>query len=284
MSDVKALQATYRAEIINGFDKTVSVLRDTVTTEFMNQGGSAIFCVADSATQVARTRGVSGIIQADPLVLTQNTATLVPWYKLVTVADFNMFASQGNLANPMKAAVMAAINRKIDDDLITLLGTGTVNTGTAVPGSVALVTKAQVILGNSKVPNDGNVTLLASPSLVGYLQQAPEFSSAQYVNGRPFESGGAAYGDTRMVYKWNGMTIITDPTLSGVGTSAEKCFLYHKSAIGLAIDSNAIEFDMDFNREQKYSWANCRVFMGSVKMQNSGIVVINHNAAAHAAS
>lgn len=276
-----ALQTTYRQEIINGFDKTVSVLRDTVTTNFMDKGGSAVFLVADTINQVARSRGTNGLIPADPLALTQNTATLVPWHKLVTVSDFNMFASQGNLADPMKAAVMASVNRKVDDDIITALNTGTVTTGaTGQTASVALVQKARGILGAAKVPNDGNLTLLGSPAMTTYLMQAPEFANSQYVTARPYVDGKPSYGDMRMAYKWAGLTYIEDPTLPGAGTNAEKCFLFHKSAIGQALNKNAIEFDMDFNREQKYSWANCTAFFGTKVLQNSGIVVITHDGSA----
>lgn len=270
----------YRKEIINGFDKTQSLLRDTVTTEYMDQGGSAVFLVANTSQAAAQTRGLNGLIPANPLSLTQNTATLVPWHHMVTVNDFNMFTSQSDLATPMQRQVMAAINRKIDSDLITLLNTATNTAGTATTASAALVGKARGILGLAKVPNDGQMTLLCTPAFTTYLQQQTEFSSADYVSGRPYENGGPAWGDMRMVYKWNGMTVIEDPTLPGVGTSAEKCFLYHKSAVGHAINKNAMDFDMDFNREQKYSWANCSAFMGSVLLQNAGVVVINHDGSA----
>lgn len=284
MSSNTALQTTYRQEIVNGFDKTVSVLRDTVTTNFMDKGGAAVFLVSDTINQNARTRGLNGMIPADPLVLTQNTATLAPWHKLVTVSDFNMFASQGNLADPMKAAVMAALNRKIDDDIISILDTATQTTGTAATGSVAIVQKARGILGAARVPNDGNLTLLATPALITYLMQAPEFANSQYVMARPYVDGKPAYGDMRMAYKWAGMTVIEDPTLPGIGTAAEHCFLYHKNAIGQALNKNALEFDMDFNREQKYSWANCTAYLGSKLLQNTGIVKIVHDGSAVVAS
>ena len=278
---VSAFQTTYRQEIISGFDKTQSVLRDTVTTEFMDKGGSAVFLVSDTINQTARTRGLNGLIPADPLALTQNTATLTPWYKLVTVQDFNIFASQGNLIDPMKESVMAAINRKMDDDIITLLNTATVNTGSATTGSLNLILKAKAILGRSKVPNDGNLTLLATPALTAYLMQTKEFASADYVTARPMTDGGPAFGDQRMVYKWLGLTLIEDPTLPGIGTNAEKCFLYHKRSIGHALNKQSIDFDMDFDRQQRYSWANCAAYFGSALLQNSGIVVINHDGSAY---
>lgn len=275
-----ALQVAYRQEIVNGFDKTQSVLRDTVTTEFMDKGGSAVFLVQDTINQTARTRGISGLIPADPLVLTQNTATLAPWHKLVTVSDFNIFASQGDLTKPMQAAVMASVNRKIDDDIITALATATVTAGAAATLTVNTVMKSVAILGLAKVPSDGQLTLLLSPAALSYLMQTTEFTSADYVSARPYDGAPPAFGDKRMKYNWNGMSIIVDPTLPGVGTAAEKCFLYHKSALGHALNKNSIDFDMDFNREQKYSWANCSAFFGSKLLQNSGVVVINHDGSA----
>lgn len=280
---VSAFQTAYRAEIINGFDKTQSLLRDTVTTEYLDKGGSAVFLVADTVGENAVTRGLNGLISADPLTLTQNTATMAEWHKLVTVSDFNIFASQGDLKKPMQAKTMAAINRKIDSDIITQLATATNDTGSAVPGSVNLVGKAQVILGVNYVPNDGNLTLLATPALLQYMQRAPEFSNAQYVSGRPYEDGKPAFGDMRMLYKWNGMNIIVDPTLPGTGTSAEKCFLFHKNAIGQAINTAGINATVGYNDEQHYSFSRCSVFMGTKLLQNSGVVLINHDGAAFAA-
>ena len=277
---INAPQTTYRAEIINGFDKTVSVLRDTVTVECMERGGSAVFLVADSINQVAHSRGLNGDIPADPLALTQTTATLVPWHKLVRVNDFNMFSAQSNLIDPMKSACQAAINRKIDDDIITTLNTGTTTITAGGTMTVAKAMTARGILGANKVADDGNLTFLISPAALTYLMQASEFANAQYVSARPYDTGKPNYGDMRMVYKWAGLTVIVDPTLPGAGTSSEKCFLYHKSAIGHALNKNALEFDMDYDREQKYSWSNCSAFMGTALLQNTGVVVISHDGSA----
>ena len=275
-----APQIAFRQEIINGFDKTQSLLRDTVITEFLNKGGSAVFAVADTVGETAVTRGLNGLIPSDPLNLTQNTATLAEWHKKVVVNDFNIFESQGDLNKPMQVQTMAAINRKIDTDIVAQLATATNNTGAAVTGSVALISKAKVKLGNNYVPNDGNLTLLATPALIAYLQRAPEFASADYVAGRPFVDAKPAFGDMRMMYKWNGMNIIEDPSLPGAGTSAEQCFLYHKNAIGHAIDTKGIQSFIGYNEEDAYSFSRSSVNLGSKKLQDSGMVLINHDGSA----
>lgn len=272
-----APQTVFRQEIINAFDKTQSILRETVTTEFMQKGNSAVFLVSDGSSTSATKRGDNGLIPARNLSLTQNTATLSEYNDLVHVTDFNIFKSQGDLNQPMHKEVMATINREIDEQIHTILNTGTVNTGAAVAGSAELLGKAQVFLGNAKVPNDGNITALITPAFLEYLMRSETFSSADYVSARPLGDNGPAFGDMRMMYKWKGMNIIVDPTLPGVGTSAAKCFLYHKNAIGHAISKQTIEAAVGFDEEQNYSWARATVYMGSVLMQNSGVVVINHD-------
>lgn len=277
---INAPLIAYRSEIINGFDKTVSVLRDTVTTDYLERGGSAVFLVSDTAAQVAHSRGLNGDIPADALSLTQNTATLVPWHALVRVNDFNMFSAQSNLIDPMKKKVMAAINRKIDDDIITALNTSTTTITSGGTMTVAKATIAQGILGGNKVPLDGEITFLITPAARTYLMQAPEFSNVQWSMLRPFGDGKPSYGDMREVARWAGMTVIVDPTLPGIGTSSEYCFMYHKSAIGHALNKNALEFDADYHREQKYSWANCSAFIGTAMLQTAGVVKITHDGSA----
>jgi hypothetical protein len=280
-----AFQTMYRQEIIQGFDQNVSLLRDCVTTEFVNKGGSAVFLVSDGSAVNATTRGLNGLIPARNLSLTQNTATLAEWNDLVTVSNFNIFASQGDLKKPMQREVMTTINRKIDADIIAQLDTATNDTGAAVAGSVELVGKAKVILGVNKIPNDGNLVLLGTPALIEYMKRSPAFSSADYVNMRPYADGGKpAFADQPMVYMWNGMKVIEHPGLTGIGTSSEKCYLFHKSAIGHAIDKNTIDATVGYNEEQNYTYSRATAYMASKLLQNAGVVQILHDGSAFAAS
>jgi hypothetical protein len=266
----------YRKEIVLAFDKTQSLLRDTVTTDTMSQGGVDVFLVSNSAGSHAATRGINGEIPGRQLNLQQNAVTLIPWYDRVVVNDFNMFTAQGDLRLPMQRDVMATINRKIDEDIVNALTSGTINTGTAAPATVNLFLRAKTILQNGLVPDDGNIFLVCTPAFLNLLQQAPEFSSSLYVAGRsPFADGTPAWGDNKMVYKWNGVTIISNPTLPGAGTTAAKCYMYHKNAIGHAVNTGTMDMSMGFNEEHQYTWANCKVFMGSTLLQNSGVVTIN---------
>jgi hypothetical protein len=117
------------------------------------------------------------------------------------------------------------------------------------------------------------------------MKRSPTFASADYVNLRPYADGGKpAFADMPMVYLWNGMKVIEHPNLPGVGTSAEKCFLFHKNAIGHAIDKQAIDATVGYNEEQNYSYSRATAYMASKLLQMNGVVVINHDGSAFAAT
>ena len=283
MSDT-AFQTQYRQEFIAGFEQKVSLLRDTVTTEAVIKGNTAVFLVADSGGASAVTRGVNGMIPARADNNTQNSVVLQEWHDLVRKTGFNVFASQGNQRAIMQSTSMGVINRKIDDEIITELNTATNDTGATQTGSVSLFQHAAVILGNLSVPWDGNLTLLCTPAMLAYLEQAPEFANAQYVDIRPYSGDTASWRDKPMAYRWRNILILSHPNLPGKNTSAEKCFMYHKNAIGHAANTGSVETSVGYDDEQDYSWARASIFMGSKLLQNSGVVVINHDGSAYVAS
>ncbi len=283
MSDT-AFQTQYRQEFIAGFEQKQSLLRETVTTEAVIKGNTAVFLVADSGGASAGTRGVNGLYPARSDNKTQNSCILQEWADLVRETNFNVFASQGNHRDIMQGSTMGVLNRKIDELIINELNTATNDTGAAGPGSVSLFQHARVILGNNSVPWDSNVTLLCTPAFLAYLEQAPEFANAQYVNVRPYAGADdASWRDKPMAYRWRNCLIIEHPNLPGKATSAEKVFMYHKSAIGHAANVKGLETPVGFNEEQNYSWALAVMYMGAKLLQNSGVAVINHDGSAYAA-
>ena len=283
MSDT-AFQTQYRQEFIAGFEQHQSLLRETVTTEAVIKGNTAVFLVADSGGAEAQTRGVNGLIPARADNLTQNSATLQEWHDLVRKTNFNIFASQGNQREIMQKTTMGVVNRKIDSQIITTLATGTVSIGAGagtIP-NVSLIANGQVKLANASVPWDSNITLCCQPSFLAYLEQAEEFSSSEYVNLRPFAGQDANWRDQPMAYRWKNMLILAHPNLPGKGTNAEYSYLYHKSAVGHAANVSGMQSPVGYDQEQDYSWARCSMDMGSALLQNAGVVVINHDGSAYA--
>ena len=271
-----AFQIQYRNEFIAGFEQTQSLVRNTVTTETQIKGNQAVFLVADSGAATAVTRGLNGLIPARADNLNQYTATLVEWHDLVRKTGFNVFASQGDQRRIMQMTTMGVVNRKMDQDIITELNTATQDTGAAKTADLALVLRGLTILGNNAVPMDGNISALITPAFHAYLMQTKEFASADYVNNKPFEGA-------LTMYRWAGINFIVHPNLPGKGTAAEKCFLYHKNAIGHAVDTAGLQVPVGRDEEQDYSWSRASVYMGSKLLQSSGVVVWNHDGSAFAA-
>lgn len=272
-----AFQIQYRQEFIAGFEQHESLLRMSVTTEAVIKGNQATFLVADSGGATTTIRGLNGMIPARADNLSQPVATLVERQDLVRKTGFNIFASQGNQREIMQATSRGVVNRRADQDIIDALATATNDTGAAVKGSVRLFQKARAILGNNDVPWDGNVALLATPAFVAYLEESPQWSSADYVNMKPFAGQDSNWDDSMKAYRWKKCWIIEHPNLPGAGTAAESCFLYHKSAVGHALDTAGIQAKIGLDEEQDYSWARTTAYMGGVLLQNSGVVVIHHD-------
>ena len=264
MSD-SAFQIQYRQEFIAAFEQHQSLLRETVTTEAVIKGQQAVFLVAGSGGAAAQTRGLNGRIPARNDNMSQNTCTLQEWHDLVRKTGFNVFASQGNQRSVMQMTTMGVLNRKIDELIINQLNTGTVTIGAAgtVP-NVSLFQNGRVKLSTASVPWDSNITLLCQPSFLAYLEQATEFSNAQYVDVRPYAGENPSWKDKPMAYRWRNCLIIEHPNLPGKGTTSEKSFLYHKTAVGQAMDTSGLQSPVGYDQEQDYSWARASAFMGAL--------------------
>lgn len=280
-----APQVQYRQEMIKAFEKRQSLYRQSVTTEAVIKGNTATFLIAGSNGESAVTRGISGLIPARANTLTQTSATLTEEHDLRRETNFNIFQSQGNLKEVMQMNTVAVINRRIDDQIVDALDSGTQYAGaTAVTADLGLVMRAKTILGVGQVPFDGNIFFKITPAFEAYLMQVKEFSSREYVGKQPFDAADPAWRDQVREYYWLGAYWCVDPTLPGVGTSSETCFAYHKSAIGHAVNTEGMDVDIGYDGEQNYSWARASMFMGAVKLQNTGIVKILHDGSAFAAT
>lgn len=278
-----AFQTQYRQEFVLGFEQRQSILRDAVTIEAEIKGNQAVFLVADSGGAEAVTRGPNGLIPGRADNLTQNTCTLAEWHDKAIKTRFNIFAGQGDQNALMQKTTMAVLNRKIDQDIIAELNTATNDTGTAVPGSVGLALKAQTILQNNDVPSDGDVWAVITPAFRAYLMQTTEFASADFVRRAPFDGSQTTWRDAPGFYDWMEVKWIVHSRLPGKGTNAEKCFMFHRSAIGHAADLSGLDVQVDYNKEHDYSFARTSGFFGSKLLQNSGVVVINHDGSAFVA-
>ncbi len=271
-----AFMTRYRNEFIAAFEQHQSILRETVTTEGMIDGQIMTFLVAGSNNAQAVTRGVNGLIPARNDDLQQFQCTLTEQHDLVRRTGFNIFASQGNAQAIMQLTTTSVLNRKIDSQIVTELNNGTVTVGSAgTMPSVSLTQNGKVKLQNASVPWDRNITMLCQPGYLAILEQAPEFTNVQYVDDKLYAGGGRdpAWRDKPTRYMWRDMMFMSHPNLPGKGTTSGKSFMYHKSAIGHAINMDGLRSPVGYDEEQDYSWARASAYMAGKALQNSGIIV-----------
>lgn len=266
----------YRDQLIATFEEGKTWLRHTTVTEHQRSGNQAVFLVAGSGGATANTRGLEGRIPARHDNMTQYTATVVEWHDKVIKTGFNIFQSQGNQRQLMQDTTRIVLNRRLDQDIIDVLDTATNNLGAADTISLNTVARALTTLGENEVPVDeeDNLFAVCTPAVRGYLMQIPEFSSVDYVDMKFLN------GVSKRVMRWAGFNWIFHPNLTGVGTSSEKCYFYHKNSIGSAFDMKNLKVAIGYDDEDDYSYARASSFTGTVMLQQPGVVQFLHDASA----
>lgn len=250
----------------------------TCVQEAVIKGNQAIFLVSGSGGVSAVNRGVNGLIPYTTVENVQNTAVLQEYHAPFERTGFNIFASQGDQRRIMQQGSVAVLNRNIDQVIMDELDTATQTTGSAVTANLNLVIKAKVILGVQEVPTteEENMFAVVSPAFEGYLMQVPEFSSADYVDVKPF------IGPARRMRRWAGVNWIIHPNVPGVSTNSESCFMYHRNAMGHAANSKEMSVLVDYDGKQDLSWSRATLWHGAKKLQNQGIVKMVHDGSAYA--
>jgi hypothetical protein len=117
------------------------------------------------------------------------------------------------------------------------------------------------------VDNDGMITCVWSPKTYARILTFAQATSIDYVNAKPLVEG-------PQPFRFLGAQHIMHPKVPGVGTATAKCYVYHKSAIGHAIDTAGIKTDIGFNGEHDYSYARHSVYHGAKILQNSGVIEV----------
>lgn len=274
MAESAAMQV-YRDEQIAQFEEGMSWLRQTTVQEAMITGNQATFLVAGANGETADTRGINGLIPANPLNLTQNTATLTEWQTLRRITSFNIFQSQGNLSRQMQRDVTKIMNRRVDLDIIsTLDGATNQISSSAQTMSLSVIAQAQTTLGENQVPveEEDMMWAVVTPAVRGYLTQTEEWINADYIEVKPLANGPAVRTKRCWGFNW-----IFHPLLTGLGTASEKCYFYHRDSIGSAFDMGNLQVKIGYDDEQDYSWARARTYTGSVLLQQNGILQFLHN-------
>jgi len=283
MTTQEAYITQYREEFIPEFELRKSLLRNSVTTEHVMKGNRARFLISGGKGHKTVTRGPNGRIPGRAPNNNVVECILTEEHDVVEETEYDIFAAQGRQREIMQYSSIGVMNRRYDEQILDELGT----TQRAVAGGATqdvfgLARSAKTILGNSKVPHDGNLCAVITPAYEANLLTTPAFTSADFVNMQPLDGADAkesGYG----YYRWMGIMWIVHPELTGAGSNDERCFMYHKSAVGHACDSENMRIKLGVDDRDDFSWVRTSAFCGAKVLQNEGIVVMQHDGSNYAA-
>lgn len=278
---VQAAITQFKKEFVLAFEQRKSLLSQACTKEAMTQGLTVTWLVSGAGTQQAVTRGQNGLIPYGAPTNTQTSATLVETHAPQTLTGFDIFASQGNQTQLLQINCMAILRRAMDQAILTEMANFTQDYPTSGTLNLETVAGSLAILGNAHVPiaEADNMFGVISPAALAYLQQIPEFTSFDYVNVKPL-TGGASVSMPR----WMGINWIICDVLSGLGTSAEIMYIFHRSAIGYATNVGEEKIAAGYDDQQDYSWARASIFHAAKIIQNTGGIKITHDGSAYVAT
>lgn len=267
--------------MVDQFEVRSSVFRTATTKESIRNGLTVTFLVNGSGTDTAVTRGVNGQIPYGNPTNSQVTATLKERHAPYELTGFNIFASQGDQMAGMRQAAMSVINREIDLECLAALSSATIDTGASATASVDMVVTAKAYLGNQGVPTQeaDNMFAVITDGFLAYLMQTTEFASADYVDVKPF-GGGAA----RRMLRWYNINWMISPQITGVATTTELCYMWHRSALGYAVSMGEDKIDVGYDSKQDTSWSRASIYHNAKILQNSGIVQMKHDGSKFALS
>jgi hypothetical protein len=273
---VEAAQVQYRQAFIDQFESRTSIFRAMTTKESMTKGLQATFLVAGSGSDTAVTRGTNGQIPYGNPTNTQVTATLVEKHAPYELTDFNIFASQGDQKAIMRKASMNVINRDIDLTCLAELANATIDTGAYATASFAMIQKAKAYLGNNSIPIEeaDNMFAVVSPGFMAYLEQTTEFASSDYVDVKPL------VGPVRKMLRFSGVNWAMSSLVTGIGTSTELGYMFHRDAFGYAVNVGEDSIDIGYDAKQNSSWSRASIYHAAKILQNTGIVQLKHDGSA----
>ncbi|WP_320174940.1 phage capsid protein [Maridesulfovibrio sp.] len=242
-----------------------SKLRNTVRTKTNVTGKDVTFQKKGKGSAGKKTRnGDVPLMNPDH---TPATATLGDWYAAELVDKLDEFKIQHDERKTSQVIAASALGGVIDGRIIgqAALTTNVIGDGATGFSKLKLQQGNKILNGNS-VPQDGNRYAIVGPNQWEELMNIKEFASSDYSK-ELFPWLQYAEGKS-----WNGYTWVMLPDLPLVD-GVRSCFLYHKTAIGLA-EACDVQCDIDWVPLKAAHLVNSYISAGAVLIDGEGVVEI----------
>lgn len=257
----------FESEVHMAYQRMGSKLRNTVRMANNVTGSTVRFQKIGKG--VASTKSRNGNVTAMELAHTQVEATMSDYYAAEYIDKLDELKVNINERQAVAQSAAAALGRKTDELLYTAMDAGANSTQIADTGG-ALVKADLLVLfetfGAADIPEDGDRYLAMHPAGYADLFSITEFASSDFV------------GDQNLPYA-GGMTMkefLGFKVFSTSAITAGKNIAYHKSAVGLGINSD-VSTELNYVPEKVSHLATSMMSMGAVVIDDNGVYEVLDN-------
>lgn len=258
--------AMYVADVHQAYQQRGSKLRNTVRLKTGVTGATAVFQKNGKGSAGKKTR--HGNVPLMNIDHTSVTATLEDWYGADYVDRLDELKTNTDERLVVANAGAYALGRKIDELILArMAGTGSVVAEGGKGLTKAKILEAFALLNSKDVPDDGSRFAVVGAHQWNELLDISEFKSADFAGDRyPWLKG----TESRT---WLGITWMFHTGLP-LASGTRKCFLYHRSAVGLAEAQNVKVFT-DWVPEKAAHLVDHMLSAGACLIDEDGVVQID---------
>jgi len=266
MSVSNSFIAQYVADVHEAYQQRGSKLRGTVRLKTGVVGATAVFQKNGRGAAGKKTRhGNVPLMNVDH---TSVTATLEDWYGADYVDHLDELKTNTDERLVVANAGAYALGRKVDELIVSRLDhTANVVAEAGTGLNKAKVLQAFGLLNAADVPDDGNRFAVVGAHQWNELLDISEFKSVDFAGDRyPWLKG----TESRT---WLGITWMFHTGLP-ISSGTRKCFLYHRSAVGLA-ESQEVKVFTDWVPEKAAHLVDHMLSAGAVLIDDDGVIEID---------
>lgn len=254
----------YESEVHAYFQRQGSKLMNTVRNRTGVVGMSTTFQTYGTATATQKTRG-GDVVQSNP-AHAPIEVTLSDWYVQIPIDDLDLLKINHNEREEAVRAGAAALGQKLDEQIITALGETTRFVGTYAAGVTSATLAAAVEkYWETDVPEDNESYAVLANHAWQEFKVISRVSSADFVGDlKPWMKG-------RKAYEWDNIIWMQHTGLPVANTDDRDCYLYHKSAVALAMGSPIVT-DMWWDGRAQSHLVTLKMSSGAKLIDARGVV------------
>jgi len=272
----------YRRETQHESQRMGAVLPGCVNTIGVDSGDGkrVTFYRTDAASKPVKKTG-NGRLPSNSVTHNAIPADLDKWHEVIDIDNFDEFRTSFALQQANRKALLEALNRHRDDEIIRVLDTTTTqhDGGAAVSlnEDVALNWRKQ-LADNVAIVNGRKITALCTTQMEVNLMKIETFRNSDYVEVKPFSAENmyveGAEGTIRC-REWLGIKWIFWNDLPGQGTAAAKSFLFTDNSVGHV--TRGIESYVGQNERDDEVWVRHSCILGTALVEPKNVIELTHD-------